>query len=412
MKREKTVNNALSYYIPQHGKPKNTLHIPESHSLHVCPAACGRRTAIKAIRNQEKDAISFLYITKADVVSGYYEEIIGDAIDDLLVILPYTPKAFLIYLNCIDDFLGTDEQALLKRLAERFGTLRFTVCHINPVAKDARIDPGMLIHNRIYEILEYSGKKDDGVNFIGNYVSVDPDSELFQVLNGWGIHRIRQIFDCQTFEEFQNLADSKLNLVMMPMGKYAAENMAHKLDIPYIDELFSCDINGVIDTYRRIARVLEKPLPDLKSEIDKTIDVIKATKSHIGDIPIVVDSFATMRPFSLARALLGYGFKVRAVFVLRFKNIDKDDREWLMKSYPEIEIVISQSYETILGLGISNQCIAIGFDSAFTLQARYFVDIRKDEGLYGLQGIRKVMSMISEAYDHETAWPARNKEEQ
>ena len=54
------MSEGLSYFIPHHGRPKISLRIPESHSLHVCPAACGRRSGIRAIRNGTKEHVSFL----------------------------------------------------------------------------------------------------------------------------------------------------------------------------------------------------------------------------------------------------------------------------------------------------------------------------------------------------------------
>lgn len=49
------MDNALSYFIPHHGRPKISLSVPESFRLNVCPAACGRRTGIRALGNGEAD---------------------------------------------------------------------------------------------------------------------------------------------------------------------------------------------------------------------------------------------------------------------------------------------------------------------------------------------------------------------
>ena len=113
-------NQHLTYYIPRHGTEKVTLSIPESHSLHICPAACGRRNGIRAIRNGEKKRVSFLHITQADLISGDYETLVGDAVEVLLKVIEPRPRVFQLYVNCVDDFLGTDERALVNELANRF----------------------------------------------------------------------------------------------------------------------------------------------------------------------------------------------------------------------------------------------------------------------------------------------------
>lgn len=399
-----TFNNRMSYFIPDHGQPKTSLRIPESHNLYVCPSACGRRHAIRAFKNGEKKHCSFLYITEADVVSGHYEETVGDAVAELLDVLESPPKAFMIHVNCIDDFLGTDEQALLEQLRARFPSQRFAVLHINPVAIDEKIPPGMRMHDQLYSFLEYSGKKDDGVNLIGNYVALDPESELFTVLAACGIHHVRQIFDCRTYADYLKLADSCLNLVLMPMGRLAAQNMAAMLGIPCLFNPISYDMDVVMSDYRRLTALLGQDCPDFSSEIQATQAEIQATLALIGSMPVIVDSSATMQPFALARALQRYGFQIRAIFAQRLKGTDLTDRDWLVEHCPHIPIVQAKNYEAILGYDLGKDCVAIGYDSAFTIQAQHLVDIRHDESFYGFHGIRTLMRLIRRACDTQVKW--------
>lgn len=396
--------NTLAYYIPNRNKQKTILRIPESHSLHVCPSACGRRNAIRAIKNGEKNYISFLYVTEHDMVSGHYEQIIGDAVRTLLEVIEPSPKAFVIYFNCIDDFLGTDEQALLTALRASYPALLFTVCHIDPVAANDKVPPGMRKHNQMYEFLEYSGKKDDGINLIGNYVSLDKDSELFTVLSKWGINTVRQLFACKTYDDYQKMADSRLDLVLMRMGTLAAQNMAEKLDIPFYFNQITYDMNEVIRNYQNIAAILEKKCPDFKDDVFQTKLVIRATREIVGDMPIVVDSSATMLPFALAKCLTQYGFNVSAVFAPLKKNEDAKEREWLSENCPQIRLVQEDSFNAIAGYGLNSACIAIGFDSAYLLQASHYVDLCSDETFYGFHGIQKLMRLIRVASETKTAW--------
>ncbi len=398
------MSEGLSYFIPRHGRPKITLNVPESHSLHVCPAACARRNGIRAIKNGEKKQMSFLYITETDVISGCYEQIIGDAVDTLLTVLEPLPHVFLIYVNCIDDFLGTDENALVEELGQRFPRQRFTVCHIDPVASNDKIPPGMKLHDRLYSFLEDTGKKDGGINLIGNYVSLDPDSEFFTVLSGWGTRQVREIISCTTYNQFAHMAGSRLNLVLMQMGQYAAQHMEERLGIPWIFQPTSYDLDVVEQNYRDLANALGEICPSLTLYRHNAEAEIAQTLAYIREIPILVDSSATMLPFAMAAALCRYGFHVRAVFAVHWKEEDSVQRDWLAQTHPEIQIIHTESYETVLGYELPRNSIAIGFDSAYTLKAEHFVDMQHDESFMGFHGICKLMRQMREALDVLADW--------
>lgn len=403
----KGVQNQLLYYIPNRSRPKTILRIPESHSLHICPPACGRRSAIRALQNGEKEFLSFLYMKEEDAVSGQYLENITAAVTELLAVLEPVPKAFVLYFNCIDDFLGTDEKALLRQLKSCFPGLYFTVCRINPVATDEKMSPGMRKHKEMYELLEYTGEKDDGLNLIGHYVSLDPESELFSLLAEWRIHKVRQLFACRTFAEYQEMAASRLNLVLMPMAGTAAREMQAKLDIPYYFNPASYDLQEVRQNYQNLAALLGRSCPDFRRELGETRLAIEEAREKVGNIPVVVDSSASMRPFALAKALWGYGFPVRAVFAPHSPRDDFEEGQWLAEHCPSVKLVYQEGVKAVAGYaldGLDGECLAIGYGCAFVLKARYFVDLFNDESFYGFQGIRKLMKLMGEAVAGSTDW--------
>lgn len=111
-----------------------------------------------------------------------------------------------------------------------------------------------------------------------------------------------------------------------------------------------------------------------------------------------------MRPFALVRALAGYGFNVQAVFALHEKDDDAENREWVDARLPGVVVVRSGRYEDIVRLDLPEDAVCIGFDSAYLLKARRFVDIQKDEGLFGFQAVRRLMEAMAAALASETAW--------
>lgn len=393
----------LSYHIPKHGTEKITLRIPESHSLHICPPACGRRNGIRAVKNGEKEHISFLYITQTDLISGRYEALIGDAVEELLRVLKPKPKAFQLYVNCIDDFLGTDEAALISEMEGRFPGVHFAVFHIDPVAGEAKIKPGMRMHAQLFTFLRPL-RKDDGINFIGNFVSIHPDCELFTILRQWQIGPVREIFRCEDYTAYEDMARSRLNVVLMPMGEYAAIQQKKKLGIDYISQPAAYCMETFEQNYDALAKALERPLPELAPYQEAARAEIAATLEVVGSRGIIVDSGATMCPFSMTRALLEYGFTVRAVFALHFKDMDSKDRIWVQKNHPEVAIVQREGYRDILGYGFGADNLCIGYDSAFLLKANHFVDMYHDEGYYGYHGLCRLMRKMRQALECTANW--------
>lgn len=388
----------LTYFFQTRDRNKTILCIPESHSLHICPSSCGRKIAFRAYRNGQKDNTSFLYIKEEDAVSGHYEDNIEEAIETLLEVLEPAPKAFLLYFNCIDDFLGTDEKALLARIRMRFPTVGFTVCRINPVADDEKISQGMHLHGQMCTLLEYTGKKDNGVNFLGNYTAIDPQCELYTILKGLGFGKVRQLFDCKTFEEYRAMADSSLNLVLMPMGRLSACNMAEKLDIPFLDSLVTYNIDEVTAYYKELAAFLGKPCPDFRDKLFQTKRIIRAAREFVDKTPIIIDSSASMRPFALAEALAGYGFHVGAVIGSQPKEEDRMAYDRLVRNRPEITLICKEGVKDILGYRFENNFILLSSADASLVNTGHAVDLFKDESFFGFYGIQKLMHMIGKAY--------------
>ena len=394
----------LSYFIPHHGRPKVTLRVPESHSLHICPPACGRRSGIRAIRNGSKGEVSFLSLTEADVSGGGYEELVGEAVEALIKHLTPSPRAFQLYVNCIDHFLGTDEEALVAGLEERFPGIRFAVFHIDPVAADEVISPGERQQDKLYTFLEDSGERDGGVNLLGAFVTPDPDGELYPFLAACGGVPVRDLLSCQTFEDYQAMGRSQLNLVLRHLGRYTAQRLEQRLGTPWVEAPTSYDLEEIEDIYRRIAAALGADCPDLSHWRGRAEQAIARARRAVGERPVVVDSSASMRPFALAAALHRYGFSIQAVYAAHWKQTDQEDRAWLEEHVPDLRILCSERYGDTLIRDISQDCVAVGFDSAYLLQARHFVDIQRDEGLFGYHGLERLMALLEEAEGRITQW--------
>ena len=406
----------LSYFIPQAHRNKISLCIPETFNLHICPPSCVRRVSIRALRNHTRDHMAFYYLDEADVISGRYCDAIGDAVQEVLDTYDGSIRGFYIYFNCIDDFLGTDEEDVLDQLHERFEGIAFSILRMNPVSNDVHLPTGSVIHSRLYELLRPSSVRDNGVNIVGTFVALDDDCELLDVLGcqTQNVHTdethnalVRQLFECNSFDDYSVMSQSALNLVLGGIGLYAAQCMETRLNIPYIKAFVSYDIDTVDAFYTELsqryslASACAAILSDARNEALASVD---RCVGAVGSLPLVIDSSAFMCPFAACRALLKYGFNIRAIFAMHAKEFDEQDRLWIIENHPEIDIIDSQSYQDIIALNIGSDVMCIGYDCAYMLRSSVYVDQYKDEGLFGYQAIRRLMNAMAASLDQRVEW--------
>ena len=398
--------DTLHYSSPANGGRgivRTGMLVPESVELFVCPFACGRHGAISAVKQNLKHRLSYLYVEESDIVSGY-DDVIIPAVGDLIASLPEKPKVVLVFVSCLDDLLGTDHEALQEKLSEKYPDIQFRSCHMNPISKGSATPPAISIQNNIYSLLEQTKSKDTGVNCIGNLVEISKQSEIHELLKHLGYGKLKHISQYQHFEDYQNMAKSAFNLVIAPPGKQAAQQMEEKLGMPFTFLPVSYRLEQIAKNYEQLIKVLapEKEntfnVEPYKQEVEAAIE--RARKA-VGKTPIIVDASAVKCPFSLARALMEYGFNVVRVQTPEVIGIERQDYEWIIQEHPEIEIVQSQHHNTVLRENQIPDSIAVGVDGAYLAGSRYVADLFDDEGMYGYHGVKCLMEKIEHALERE-----------
>ncbi|HWQ72305.1 MAG TPA: nitrogenase component 1 [Desulfitobacteriaceae bacterium] len=391
--------DTVRYCSPSHGGwgvVRMGMLVPESYQLFVCPFACGRHGAIGAIVQNFKDRLSYLYIDELDIVSGGYEQLIPEAVGELLAELSSRPRVLMVFVSCLDDLLGTDHEAFLRVLRTRYPDMRFVVGHMNPITLDGKIPPPVNIQRQIYSLLERSDRHVAAVNFIGNNVAISHDSEIYEVLRRAGFPDIRHISECGSFAEFQAMADSSLNFVPTPVGLVAAQEMQRKLNIEYFYAPVSYDFEEIEDVYQRL-------LARTGTSMDFTVPRERAEKAleHAGDVlagmPVVIDASATVRPFTLARLLLIHGFNVREIYAQESIALEQESLAWLEENAAHVAIYQPEHHRSPVIRQQIRECLAIGFECAYLTGAKYVVDLANDETLYGFQGVERLMDRIAAA---------------
>ena len=398
--------DTLHYSSPAHGDwgvVRTAMLVPESYQLFVCPFACGRHGAIGACFQNLKHRLSYLYLQEADIVSGSYEELIPDAVDELLAALTVQPKALMIFVSCLDDLLGTDHEAILTVLRDRHPEVRFVFCHMNPISLDSKLPPPVNVQLKMYGLLEaQSGAKAQRVNFIGNMVPVDEQSELYGVLKSLGISQTCHISQYATFEQWQEMAQSQLNIVLLPPGLKASQDMEKRLQIPYLSLTVSYDPDAILLSYEQLAAALGKKLEiDLSGYYEQAVQALQETAEKLSGVEIVLDGSCSARPFSLAVTLLKYGFSVTEVMA-DAAGSDSEGLRRLTADYPQVALSQPQHHATVLFNRRRPEVLAIGFDAGYITGAKHVVGLASDEALFGFWGVRQLMAMLQAAWAEET----------
>ncbi len=448
--------DTLHYVSPAHGGwglVRIAALIPQSHQLFVAPFACGRHGALGGALNGMKDKISYLYIDESDIVSGGYEDLIPDAVAELLDSLENRPKVIMIFVTCLDDLLGTDHVQLNQRLSEQHPDVKFMTCHMNPISENMKFPPGISMQNNLYSLLERNDEKINSVNFIGNHTHVQDGCELYQIMEDNG-YKLKHITDFETFEEYQSMAQSKLNLVLSPVAKYASEQMEKNLGIKSLLAYNTYDLQEIRQFYEQLAEKLaskntdelegeisEETTDEISEEITKEIleeiidengkeslekgvkDFQKINSFHIditpyenrakekiaqareliGNHPIAIDYQAVRKPFTLAKALIEYGFHVKMVMVDAVKKIEKSAYEYIVVHHPEVTIVngihpemIKQEYRN------EDNYICIGFDCGYATGSSKVINVMQDEGWFGYYGVEQLMESMMNVFENGT----------
>ena len=394
--------NTLHYSSPANGGRgvvRIGMMMPESVELFVCPFACGRHGAISAMKQELKGRLSYLYINQSDVINGY-DDLIPPAVGELLDALPVRPKVVFVFVSCLDDLIGTDHDALLETLGAQYPDVRFRIGHMNPISQGSATPPPVSIQNNLYSLLEPSDGADDGVNCIGNLVEVSPQSELHKFLHSLGYGKLRHISQYQTFDGYQEMASSRLNLVIAPPGRQAAGQMREKLGIPFLFLPVSYRLTEIEAGYRDLAAFAgQSPDFDFVPHRDAALRAIERAKGRVGETPLIVDASAFIRPFEAARALLEYGFPVMRVQAQECIPIDQEHCDWLRETHPEVDIMQSQHHRAVLFDRRMPGSISVGADGAYLAGSRYAVNLFSDEGLFGYHGVQTLMELLEHALD-------------
>ena len=374
------------------GVKRAGLSIPGSVMLIISPGCCGRNTGeITRIPGYE-NRFFYLLMDETDLVTGRHLRKIPEAVQEIVDFLPEKPSVVMLCITCVDALLGTDMERVSRKAEEAAG-VRVRPCYMYALTREGRKPPMVHVRESLYSLVEKRKKRGTTVNFLGFFAGLQPDFELYEMLHRLGVKKINEMGRCTSFEDFQRFGEANFSLVLNREAVPAALDMEKRLGIPFILLERFYDIDAVQRQYQALAQALGLSLEAELGCREAQAAVEKLQQAH-PDLRFNVGESMNGNPFSLAAALVKYGFRVGEIYgnpaAEDFRYI-----QFLAEKSPATRI-LSNMEPTMLYYD-SSACpcdVTIGKDAAFYQPEARHVRFSEDEQPYGYAGIRRLMEQI------------------
>lgn len=410
----------LEFNSPAHGC-WNIVHtgmmIPEVHQIYVCADNCMRGVVLTAAEMCEEDRFSFVIVEEQNLLNGDLEDLTIEGTADILRKLKEReektgqkmPKAVLLFTVCLHHFLGCDLERIYRELEQRFPEIRFLRCYMDPIMQKHGPTPDQKLRKAMYEPLNPDRNKMDTkqISILGSDFALDLSCDLKELLAMAG-YKVRELQDCSTWEEYEELGNAGTFLCCYPSGKYGIETLAERLRRAFLYLPLSFDYEEIRSEEETLWNSLGVEGKQILSEwMEKKIafceEALNHAKQIIGNAPITIDYTFHPRPLGLARLLLIHGFNVKTVFLDSISPEEKEVFEWLKVNAPKLELraTVHAKMRVLHEAHPSEKTLAIGQKAAWATGSHYFVNLVQGASLQGFDGIRRTAELMEEAFLNE-----------
>lgn len=266
-----------------------------------------------------------------------------------------------------------------------------------PTMRKSGLTPDQIMRRQLYSLLKPTEKAEKHCAVVGNCFTVDKNSDLIRLLNraGWTVH---QITECNTYEEYQEMAKCGVCISTQSVAKVGGEALGQRMGIRHLYLPVCYGADEIRHNLSDLAAVIGTAYDGGAAEESEADVEMQKAKRLIGDVPIAIDYTFTPRPLGLAKLLIGYGFRIEKLFTDTISGEEKEEYVWLQKNAPELEI-----YPTVHSAmrrypcGSPEKVLALGQKAAYFTDSPYFVNLVENGGLYGFDGIKQLAILMQEA---------------
>ncbi|MCD8004327.1 MAG: hypothetical protein LUE91_01500 [Oscillospiraceae bacterium] len=306
------------------------LQVPGLQIIQFSALACARHKSAELVSMQRRGRLSFLLLSEVDVVTGDYLNKIAQAVEEIVRSRGAAGVALLT--GCQTALLSTDYRLLEQELSAQAGVpVRVhdgcRLCGMDEAGPDASGVDGLL-----YEFLSPAQTGGEpAVHLIGKRIP-EEDSQVSAFLSRCGAPRLLRLAGCESWEDYQRLAQAKVNLLLSPAHRGIEEALERRLGISYVclggvycpDELEA--------DFQKLGRLLGAQ-PDVSSWREPVERRLAQVKKLVGRRPIFIDGDA-----ELARWLLREGFQVAGLTTAFRQGLTRQQAQWFRENAPSLPI--------------------------------------------------------------------------
>ena len=379
------------------GVKRAGLVVPGSVMLLVAPGCCGRNTKLVAEIPGYEDRFFFLLMDESDIVNGDHLSRVPQAVKEVVEYLDEKPSVVMVCGTCVDALLGTDWNRVCRK-AEAASGVRVRPCYMYALTREGRKPPMVLVRKTIYSMLEPVKKDPRTVNLLGYFSPLRDDSELYDILHQMGIRTVNEISRCESFDSYLGMAAANFNIVLNHEARTAAEDIAGRLSIPYLELTRLYQIDKIASQYRAFAGSIGAEIDDAPFRLSAEEAVRRFASEH-PDCSIAVGEMMNANAFELALALTKYGFSVPEIY----SNISPEDYVYirrLAEISPETKVYTNLS-PTMMYYDCSNAevSLTIGKDAEYYHPDCPNVPWNEEKQPFGYAGVTALFTQMSKALD-------------
>ena len=397
--------DGLQYSPPARGT-WNIVHtnmlVPESHQIYICALGCLRGVVLTAAEMGTMNRFSSIVVEEHHLYDGTMEDMIVQAVGEILNGLqPYVPKACFVYPSCVHHFMGCDMDDVYRRLRETYTQTKFVACWMDPIRRESDLTAEMRTRRQLYSLLQKTALRPGSVNIVGSNLAVQKECELLSLLQQNGI-AVHQLPSCDTYEAYEAMAASRLNIGQEPLAKGCLTDMKERLGQESLYISSTWDMEDIEKNLQAVASCLHIACPSYDAEKKRCEEALAQARLCLKAMPIAIDYTAVMRPFSLARLLLQHGFLVERIYADGANPEDEADFYWIQSHYPQLQLYATRHADMCcLARTTEGPMLAIGQKAAYFTGTKYFVNIVEGGGLRDYAGILRLAALLQEAYHTE-----------
>lgn len=377
------------------GVKRAGLAIPGSVMLLVGPGCCGRNTTILSEMGGYSDRFFFYIMDETDIVTGRHLRKIPQAVAEIVDDLPEKPSVVMICMTCADALLGTDMERVCRKAEAKVG-LPVVPCYMYALTREGRKPPMVDVRRAVYSLLKKQKRQKRTVNLLGYFAPLQDDCELYDVLRQLGITTINELSRCQTFAEYQGMAQANFNVILNPEARLAAQHMEKNLGIPSIELTRLYQVRQIHRQYQALGQVLQTTVDDSRW-YEAAKETVAYIKTQYSGMTVAIGEMQNGNAFEMALALTRYGFCVRELYA----NLTGDDFVYLrhlQELSPDTRVYSNLSPSMLYYDGSEQPVdVTIGKDAAYYHDDSAHVFWDEEIQPFGYAGVQALLQKLDAA---------------